>query len=119
MPWPSLHQLAWESGFRVGFEVGFRKGQLKEAKKLLRMWGDKELGPPGDRILAVIERLTDLEQLEDLVVRVPTARSWQGLLGPLLPTSQAAAALTLRPKVRASRRRALLCRRWTPVRRRT
>jgi hypothetical protein len=109
MQWPSLYQLAWE--------IGFRKGQLKEAKKILRMLGDKELGPPGDQIADVIERLTDLEQVEDLVLRVWAARSWPALLGPLLPAPRAAAALTRTPKVRAGRRGAVLCQRWTPRRR--
>jgi hypothetical protein len=104
--WPS-YQLAWE--------IGFRKGQLKEARKILRMWGDKELGPPGARIADVIERVTDLKQLEDLALRVWTAPSWPALLGRLLPASRAT-ALTLRPKVRAGRRGALLSRLRTPLR---
>jgi hypothetical protein len=97
-----LYQLAWETGFR--------RGQLTEARKILRMLGDKEFGPPHARIVRIIERLTDLEQLEDLAMRVRTARNWPSLLGPLLPgyrKETGTPALTQCPKVRPGRRRAM------------
>ena len=103
MQWPSLYQLAWE--------IGSRRGQLKAARKVLRILGDRELGPPDARIANVIERLDDLEQLERMVERIRTARNWQGLLGPLLPGHRketGAMGLTQCPKVRLGRRRAIL-----------
>jgi hypothetical protein len=109
MQWPSLYQLAWE--------IGFRRGQLKAARKVLHILGDWELGPPNARIARIIARCDDLEQLEDLVMRVRAARSWPALLARLLPKNQApAAALAVRRKVRLGRRRAMLSRLRAPRR---
>ncbi len=97
--------------YQLAYEAGFRKGQLTAARKVVRVLGDWEFGPPNARIVRIIERLDDLERLESMIVRIRMARNWQGLLGPLLPgyrKETGVAALTQRPKVRSGRRRAML-----------
>jgi hypothetical protein len=98
--------------YHLAWEIGFRRGQLKAARKVLRILGDWELGPPDARIASIIERLDDLEQLESMILRIRTARNWQGLLGPLLPGSRketGAAALTQRPKMRPGQKESDPC----------
>jgi hypothetical protein len=100
---------------------GRREGRAEvvhSVKEVIRRVAEDAFGPPDAQTVAAFDQVDDLQRLVVLIRRLRPAMSWRELLGPLLPTSQAAAALTLRPKVRAGRRRALLCRRWTPVRRR-
>jgi predicted transposase YdaD len=81
----STYQAILEEGRAEGLSKGRAEGALTEAKKMLRLVGDAKFGPPDDRTAAVIERLSDLAQLEELAERLPTAGSWQELLGPLGP----------------------------------
>ena len=67
---------------------GLSEGALVEAKKVLRLLGDDALGVPDTRTTAAIERINELAQVEDLLLRVRSATSWQDLLGPLLADSR-------------------------------
>ncbi len=67
---------------------GLSEGALVEAKKVLRLLGDDALGVPDTRTTAAIESINDLAQVEDLLLRVRSATSWQELLGPLLADSR-------------------------------
>lgn len=71
-----------------GRAEGQRQGALAEAKKLLRLQGNKIFGAPDSRTAATLERINDLPQLEDLLERLPAATSWQELLGPLVAGSR-------------------------------
>jgi predicted transposase YdaD len=64
-----------------GRTEGQAQGAIAEARKLLRLRGEEVFGPADARILAVIERLNDLTQLEELFKRVRSVRNWQELLG--------------------------------------
>lgn len=64
-----------------GRQEGRSEGAVAEAKKVLRLQGNKTFGAPDDRITAALERINDLAQLEDLLERLPAAASWQELLG--------------------------------------
>ena len=54
---------------------------MAEARKLLRVFGDRKFGRPDARAVVAIERIEDLARLEDLCDRLETAGSWQELLG--------------------------------------
>ena len=77
----STYQLILEEG-RV---EGRHEGALAEAKKLLRLQGDDAFGPPDARTASQIERLDDLERLEQMLKRMRSAGSWQELLGQPVP----------------------------------
>jgi hypothetical protein len=74
-----------EQGLQQGREQGRREGRTEgavaEARKALRIVGDAAFGEPDARTATAIEQLDDLGRLEDLLKRVPTAGSWQELLG--------------------------------------
>ena len=53
-------------------------GAVAEAKKVLRLFGDRAFGRPD---AATIAALTALPRLEELLERLPSAESWQELLG--------------------------------------
>jgi predicted transposase YdaD len=85
----STYQAILEEGRAEGHTKGLAEGQtrgaLTEARRLLRIFGDGEFGPPDAPTAAAIEGIADLAQLEDLVRRLRTARSWQELLGHQTP----------------------------------
>ncbi len=64
-----------------GRTEGQIQGAIAEARKVLRLQGEDAFGPPDARITALIERLNDLAQLEDLLKRIRSAGSWQELFG--------------------------------------
>lgn len=81
----STYQAILAEGWAEGRIAGRTEGAVTEAKKVLRLLGDDTLGPPNSRTAAAIESLTDLAKLEELLKRVPTAASWQALLGQPAP----------------------------------
>jgi hypothetical protein len=64
-----------------GRQEGRSEGAVAEAKKVLRLLGNKLFGVTDSRTTLAIERLDDLTQLEELLERLPTSTSWQELLG--------------------------------------
>jgi len=64
-----------------GRTEGRTEGAVAEARKLLRIFGDRAFGLPDARTAAAIERIDDLTQLEEICSRLPAAGSWQELLG--------------------------------------
>lgn len=69
------------STYQAILEEGRNEGAVAEARKLLRVFGDRKFGNPDTRTAAAIERIADLARLEDLCQRVWTAASWKELLG--------------------------------------
>jgi hypothetical protein len=69
------------STYQMILEEGRGEGAVAEAKKVLRLLGDAAFGPPDARTAAAIERINDLARLEEMLMRVRTAGSWQELLG--------------------------------------
>lgn len=65
-----------------GRQEGRRQGALIEAKKLLRLVGDRRFGAPDIGIAQAIEAIDDVARLEDMAWRLADATSWQELLGP-------------------------------------
>jgi len=69
------------STYQAILEEGRIEGAVTEAKKLLRVFGDRVFGPPDARIVSAIEGIDDLARLEELCDRVPAVNSWQELIG--------------------------------------
>jgi predicted transposase YdaD len=67
--------------YQAILEEGRGEGAVAEARKLLRLRGEEVFGPADARIIAAIERLNDLMQLEELFKRVRRVGSWQELFG--------------------------------------
>src|SRR5438105_8701369 len=56
-----------------GRTEGMTKGAIIEARKLLRLFGDRSFGPPNSRTAAAIEQIEELTRLEELCNRLPSA----------------------------------------------
>ncbi len=64
-----------------GRAEGIAKGKAEEARRILRMQGENLLGEPSAEAIAALDAMTDVQKLEDLIMRLPQATSWQALLG--------------------------------------
>jgi hypothetical protein len=73
--------VTYQAIIQEGMAEGLAKGEVNEARKILLLFGRDHLGEPPARVLAAINALADVRQLEDLTVRVHDAASWQALLG--------------------------------------
>jgi predicted transposase YdaD len=62
-------------------EEGKVEGRTEEARKNLLLAGKELLGKPDAATRAVINGMTDLQQLEGLLQRACHVQSWQELLG--------------------------------------
>ena len=68
--------------YRAIVRKGREEGRAEEARRLLFLLGEKQFGPPDATTRAVIERIADVAQLEELAVELMNAGSWQELLPP-------------------------------------
>jgi predicted transposase YdaD len=78
----STYQAILKEGREEGRTEGKVQGALAEARKVLRLQGDAAFGAPDARTIALIEGLSELDKLEELLKRVRTATSWQELFPP-------------------------------------
>jgi predicted transposase YdaD len=60
---------------------GRAEGEANEARKILLLLGREQLGEPSANQQAALDAITDTDQLNDLIVRLKHAASWQELLG--------------------------------------
>ncbi len=65
----------------VIYQEILQKGKAEEARKILLKQGRKRFGEPSPEALAAVHALTDVEKLEELIMRVDQASSWEELLG--------------------------------------
>ncbi|HBI45291.1 MAG TPA: hypothetical protein DDY78_20925 [Planctomycetales bacterium] len=77
----STYQAIVEEGRIEGIARGKAEGAVAEFKKMLRMIGEQAFGAPDTATLTAIEKLNNLERLEDLLKRVRTADGWADLSG--------------------------------------
>ncbi|WP_143392944.1 hypothetical protein [Fimbriiglobus ruber] len=68
------------STYQAILEEGREEGRENEAKDLLRLIGEKQLGPPDEQTTRAIDGIHDLARLRELITQVPTAGSWKELL---------------------------------------
>jgi predicted transposase YdaD len=66
--------------YQAILEEGEAKGAVAEAKKFILLQGSSRLGAPDGATKAALERLDDVQRLEELGVRLLTATSWRELL---------------------------------------
>jgi hypothetical protein len=60
---------------------GKAEGEANEARKILLLLGREQLGEPSANQQAALDAITDTDQLNDLIVRLRHAASWQEMLG--------------------------------------
>lgn len=77
----STYQAILEEGRQEGLVEGRSEGAVAEAKKILRIFGDGQFGPPDAQTVATLEAIDDLARLEELASRLQAAKSWQEVLG--------------------------------------
>ena len=69
----------YQAILQEGRTEGEARGALAEARKVLRILGTEAFGEPQARTLALIEGVSELDKLEELLKRLRTAKSWQEL----------------------------------------
>jgi predicted transposase YdaD len=65
----------------VTYQAILRKGEAKEARKMLLLQGRSRFGEPPLEAMTALDALSDVSRLEELGVRLLQASSWQELLG--------------------------------------
>ncbi len=75
------YQAILKEGLEEGIKEGLTEGSIKEARKILLLQGRSRFGEPSAEARAAVNALTDVQKLEDLIVRLLQANSWQELLG--------------------------------------
>lgn len=68
------------SAYQMILEEGETVGRAKEAKKILLRQGRKRFGEHDPSVIARIEAITDLDQVETLIDRLLDVSSWEELL---------------------------------------
>jgi hypothetical protein len=66
--------------FAKGEAKGRAEGEVEEARKILLGLGRKKLGPPDERVLALVAGINDLDRLNLLLERILDVASWGELL---------------------------------------
>jgi predicted transposase YdaD len=75
------YQAILNRGKAEGEAKGKAEGKAEEARKILLLLGREQLGEPSANQQAALDAITDTDQLNDLIVRLRRAASWQELLG--------------------------------------
>ena len=72
----------YQAILREGRNEGLIEGRISEAQRILVRQGTKRFGEPGNTILAFIEAIGDVQQLEKLSERIldPDVHDWNSLL---------------------------------------
>ena len=73
--------VTYQAILRKGEARGEARGRATEARRMLLAQGRARFGKPSARVVAALEDLSDLDQLEELGVRLLQASSWEELLG--------------------------------------
>jgi len=74
------YQAIIEEGREEGREEGELQGRVTEARRLLVILGGKRFGTPSDETLALLDQMTRLEELEQLLSLILNVESWTELL---------------------------------------
>ena len=76
----AILQEGLQKGQQEGLRMGLAEGAVVEARKLLRLLGERHFGPADSQTVAALEGIDDLARLEDLCTRLPAMGSWRELL---------------------------------------
>lgn len=74
------YQAILEEGREEGREEGALAGRIAEARRMLIILGSKRFGAPSDEILASLERVSRIEEMEQLAALILDVESWADLL---------------------------------------
>ena len=77
----TTYQAILEEGKAEGVAKGVATGKAEEARKMLLLQGRDRFGEPSAKIVALLDALTDLRQLEALVIPLLHVKTWEELLG--------------------------------------
>lgn len=64
----------------ITYQKILRRGRIEEARQILMRVGRKRFGPPDEAVVATIQGLNDLEQVETLAERLLDVANWKQLL---------------------------------------
>jgi predicted transposase YdaD len=67
------------------YQAIVRRGRTEEARRMLLLFGEPQLGPADAATQAALEAINDPQRLEELAVRLRNVASWQELLPPARP----------------------------------
>jgi hypothetical protein len=82
-----MESATYRAIFQEAMARGMLLGAKQEARKIVRLQATKRFGPPGRRVLAALDRIDELETLEELTLRLLDVFSWAELLAlPPSPT---------------------------------
>jgi len=76
----TTYQAILREGLQEGLEKGWKKGALAEAKRAVLIVGEHRWGVPDRHTRSVLERIQEVERLEELMARLPKVASWRELL---------------------------------------
>jgi Domain of unknown function (DUF4351) len=71
---------------KKGSAEGIVEGRIEGVREIVLRQGRKKFGPPGQKIEAEINALSNLERLYELVDRILDVSSWDDLLAPAGPS---------------------------------
>ena len=75
----STYQAILLEGKAEGKAEGRAEGRAEEARRMLLRLGRKHLGPPSPKFEAMVETMTDVDQIEELSERSTDVSSWEEL----------------------------------------
>ena len=61
-------------------EEGAVKGELREARKSIRLFATPTLGAPSPEVEAALDTIRELDRLERMMVCIQRVKSWEELL---------------------------------------
>jgi predicted transposase YdaD len=78
--------VTYQAILEEGEAIGEAKGKAAEARRMLLLMGRNRFGEPSVKVVAALDAVSDVTQLEELGVRLLHALSWEELLGLNGPT---------------------------------
>jgi hypothetical protein len=73
--------VTYQAIIEKGVAIGETKGRREEARRNVLLLGESRFGPAGADVRAAIEAVSDLDRLEQLLLRVQHVSNWQELVG--------------------------------------
>ena len=67
--------------YQAILKEGEARGKATEARRMLLLQGRTRFGEPSAKVVAALDALSDVSQLEELAIHLLQASSWEELLG--------------------------------------
>jgi hypothetical protein len=62
------------------YQYIIEQGELKALRRILLRHGTDKFGEPAEKVKAAVQESENLPRLERMIMRIPTANSWDELL---------------------------------------